>query len=77
VIEGISFSLLQILKETEKHNPSVHSVYVSGIVTQSPFWMQLLADMFGKKIILNDVADASAMGAAFMGMYATEKATFD
>lgn len=71
VVEGISFSLLQILNETEKNNAAVHSVYVSGIVTQSAFWMQLLADMFGKKIILNDVADASAMGAAFMGMYAT------
>ena len=33
--------------------------------------MQLLADIFGKKIILNDVADASAMGAALIGMYAT------
>lgn len=71
VVEGISFSLLQILKETEKNNTAVHSVYVSGAVTQSDFWMQLLADMFGKNIILNDVADASAMGAAFMGMYAT------
>lgn len=71
VIEGISFSLLQILKETEKSNPPVQSVYVSGIVTQSSWWMQLLANMFGKKIILNDVADASAMGAAFIGMYAT------
>jgi gluconokinase len=33
--------------------------------------MQLLADMFGKKIILNEVADASAVGAALIGMYAT------
>ena len=70
VIEGISFSLLQILEETGKESNNIHSVYVSGMVTQSSFWMQLLADMFGKKIILNDVTDASAMGAAFMGMHA-------
>ncbi|CAN5426707.1 gluconokinase [soil metagenome] len=71
VIEGISFSLLQILENIQHQNNTVEAVYVSGFVTQSDFWLQLLADMFGKKIILNDVADASAMGAAMIGMYAT------
>ncbi len=71
VIEGISFSLFQILNAVEKENPGVEKILVSGIPTQSDWWMQLLADMFGKKIILNDTADASAMGAVFIGMYAT------
>ncbi|QEC68904.1 gluconate kinase [Panacibacter ginsenosidivorans] len=71
VIEGISFSLLQILNNIEEQNNTVDGVYVSGFVTNSDFWMQLLADMFGKKIILNEVADASAVGAALIGMYAT------
>lgn len=71
VIEGISFSLLQILENIQQQNNTVEAVYVSGFVTNSSFWLQLLADMFGKNIILNDVADASAMGAAFMAMYAT------
>lgn len=71
VIEGISFSLLQILTAIEKINGTVNKVFVSGIVTQSDWWMQLLANMFGKTIVLNDSTDASAMGAAFMGMYAT------
>ena len=71
VIEGISFSLLQILNAVEKVNGTVNKVFISGIVTQSEWWMQLLANMFGKTIIFNDSADASAMGAAFMGMFAT------
>jgi len=71
VIEGISFSLLQILENIQLQNNNVEVVYVSGFVTKSDFWLQLLADMFGKKIIVNDVADASAMGAAMIGMYAT------
>jgi gluconokinase len=71
VIEGISFSLLQILKAIEEQNIIVDKIYVSGVVTQSEWWMQLLADMFGKTTVLCEGSDASAMGAAFMGMYAT------
>jgi len=71
VVEGISFSLLQILKNIESTGLTVEKIYVSGVVTQSNWWMQLLADMFGKKIFLSDGADASALGAAFTGMYAT------
>jgi gluconokinase len=72
IVEGISFSLFQILKNIESTNIEVKKIHVSGIVTQSDWWMQLLADMFGKKILLSDNTDASAMGAAFIGMYATE-----
>jgi gluconokinase len=32
--------------------------------------VQLLANITGKKIIVNDAADASALGAAFIGMKA-------
>src|SRR5438105_13544545 len=71
VIEGISFSLLELLKAIEKSNIVIDKIYVSGIVTQSEWWMQLLADMFGKTIVLSDGSDASVIGAAFMGMYAT------
>ncbi len=41
------------------------------MVTQSAWWIQLIANMFGKTVILNDTVDASSMGAAYMGMYAT------
>jgi len=71
VIEGISFSLLQILKSIEATNITVEKIYLSGVVTQSDWWMQLLTDIFGKKILLSDSTDASALGAAFIGMYAT------
>jgi sugar (pentulose or hexulose) kinase len=49
VIEGISFSLLQILKSIEATNITVEKIYLSGVVTQSDWWMQLLTDIFGKK----------------------------
>lgn len=70
VIEGISFNLMQILESIENNGEKVQEVIVTGIVTKSNWWMQLLSDMFGKKIILNEPVDASAMGAAFIGMKA-------
>ncbi|MEO6818525.1 MAG: gluconokinase, partial [Ginsengibacter sp.] len=73
VIEGISFNLMQILGAIETTGKIVDEVIVTGMVTKSPWWMQLLADMFGKKIILNESIDASAMGAAMIGMLATGK----
>ena len=63
--------MLQILKNIEASSLTVEKIYVSGVVTQSDWWMQLLADMFGKEIVLSDANDASAMGAAFIGMYVT------
>jgi gluconokinase len=71
VIEGITFSLLQILNSIESANIVIEQIHISGIVTQSEWWMQLIADIFGKKILFTGGDDASATGAAFIGMYAT------
>ena len=73
VIEGISFNLMQILDAIENTGKIVDEVIVTGVITKSSWWMQLLADIFGKKIILNEPVDASAMGAAMIGMLATGK----
>ncbi|MEO8943648.1 MAG: gluconokinase [Ginsengibacter sp.] len=73
VIEGISFNLMQILEAIENTGKQVDEVIVTGVITKSSWWMQLLADVFGKKIILNEPVDASAMGAAMIGMLATGK----
>ena len=73
VIEGISFNLRQILEAIENNGKKMDEVIVTGVITKSDWWMQLLADMFGKKIMLNEPVDASAMGAAIIGMMATGK----
>jgi gluconokinase len=71
VVEGISFSLLMISEAIELANDKIDDIYASGIVVRSDWWLQMIADMFGKRVLLNDATDASAMGAAFMAMYAT------
>lgn len=68
--EGICFALFDIYKHIDKQN-IVDTIYASGGFTESDFWLQMMTDVFGKKIYVNNVSDASAMGAAFIGMLAT------
>ena len=69
VIEGICFSLLQVLDNIEKKS-AIDVIYATGGFTQSELWLQMLADILNKKINVLNTADASAMGAIYMGMHA-------
>jgi len=68
VLEGISFSLLQIVKAIEETGEPVHTIYANGGFIQSSLWVRILADILNKKIRVSRAGDASAMGAIFMAM---------
>jgi gluconokinase len=72
VIEGISFGLYEVMLAVEEVNGRIDRIYATGGFIQSKFWLQLLADMFDRKIVVSAMADASAVGAALVGMYATD-----
>ena len=48
----------------------IQHIYASGGFTRSDMWLQLIADVFLKKVHLTGVADSSAIGAAIMGFLA-------
>jgi gluconokinase len=68
VIEGVTMSLYQIARALERGGIDIRQINVSGGFVRSSAWVQILADIFGKKICLVNADDASATGAAFMGM---------
>ena len=68
VVEGIVFSLYQIANGIQNNGLAIRQIHVSGGFVRSKLWVQLLADVFGLKVCLINNEDASAMGAAFMGM---------
>jgi gluconokinase len=68
VIEGISTSLYDIAHNMIETGLDIKQINVSGGFVHSEEWLQLLADMFGKKVCLINIADASAIGAAFLAM---------
>jgi gluconokinase len=70
VLEGVSFSLRQIGASLEETIGPIQHIYASGGFTHSKSWLQLIADIFQKKVSVTGSADASAIGAAQMGFYA-------
>lgn len=70
VLEGICFSIVDVMKALEETGGAIKSIYLSGGIIKSEEWTQLLADISGKKIMVNEAADASALGAAFIGLKA-------
>lgn len=70
MLEGICFSMLQLIRAIELSGQPVQLVLASGGFTASAFWLQLMADILQKEIRVSEDADASARGACMVGMKA-------
>ncbi len=68
VVEGISMALFSISKAMEQTGLNINKIHVSGGFVHSKIWLQILADMFNKEISLIHDEDASAVGAAYLGL---------
>ena len=69
-LEGVSYALCEIGAALEKTVGPIEHIYASGGFTRSEFWLQMVADIFNKRVHLSGAADASAIGAAIMGFLA-------
>src|ERR1022692_1202408 len=71
VIEGVSYSQRDCLDIIEELGVAVASVRASGGGARSPFWRQLLADIFNKKVVTLETQEGSAYGAALLALAGT------
>jgi gluconokinase len=71
ILEGVGFSLRQILEALEENGVVIDHLYAGGGFIDSPEWLRIVTDILGKTIHVSHAADASAMGAIYMGMKAT------
>ncbi|MGA2131114.1 MAG: xylulokinase [Bryobacteraceae bacterium] len=71
VIEGVSYSQRDCLDIIEELGVAVKSVRVSGGGARSPFWRQLLADIFNKQVVTLETQEGSAYGAALLALAGT------
>lgn len=70
LLEGICFSLYDSARLLENQDTPVKAVCVSGGFTRSAGWVQMLTDLFAKKVRVSGEGDASSVGAAIMGLRA-------
>jgi gluconokinase len=70
VIEGISMALYDITDHMITNGLAIKQIHVSGGFVRSSVWLQTIANIFNKKICLINSDDASALGAAFLGLKA-------
>jgi gluconokinase len=67
-LEGICFSLKAILNNLEQSTEKIDELHVSGGFIHSPVWIQILADVTGKKVRIVSLEDASSLGAALLNL---------
>ena len=75
LIEGVSYSQKDCLEIIEAMETPVETVRASGGGGKSAFWRQILADIFGKRVIALESQEGSAYGAALLAMVGTGKFT--
>jgi len=69
-MEGILFRLFSVYEILEKFLAPTHEIRAGGGYSQSRVWLSMQADLFGRRIAVPTVTEASALGAAFLAMVA-------
>jgi xylulokinase len=71
IVEGVSYSLKDCLGVIENMGVDVQAVRASGGGARSPFWRQMLADVFGRGVATLENTEGSAYGAALLAVAGT------
>lgn len=71
IIEGICYEMNDIYKAVSDLVGNIDRIYVNGGFTRSAEWVQILSDVFGRKLVLPENYESPCVGALMLGMYAT------
>lgn len=74
-LEGVLFNLRRIELLLTRHAGPTHVIHANGGFAQSPFWVQMMADVFGVPVRLNASNDSSGIGAAMLARFALDTQT--
>jgi xylulokinase len=71
LLEGVSYSQKDCLDIIEGLGVTLSSVRLSGGGARSPFWRQMFADVFDKRVVTLQTQEGSAYGAAVLALVGT------
>jgi gluconokinase len=67
-LEGVCYAINTVLDAVLQSSGNIQEIKVSGGFTASTVWLQLMADVTGKRLIVVQAEDASAIGAAYLAI---------
>lgn len=67
LLQGVTFTLEQILRIQESQGAVATEVRIGGGGARSPFWRQMVADVFNSPVVTVASEDTPALGAALLG----------
>ena len=70
LLEGIIFGIFQVCQALEETTGPIQVIYANGGFARSELWVQLTADIFGKKVCVQETVESSAWGAALLALQA-------
>lgn len=70
LLEGVMFGVYSVGKALEDTTGNIDTIYATGGFVRSELWVQMLADMFNKKVVIAESYESSCLGAVVLGMKA-------
>lgn len=70
LLEGIMFGIYSVGKALEETTGNIDAIYATGGFVRSELWVQMLADIFNKKVVIAESYESSCLGAVVLGMKA-------
>ncbi len=70
LLEGVIFGLYSVGKALQETTGNIDTIYATGGFVRSELWVQILADVFNKKVAIAESYESSCLGAAVLGMKA-------
>src|SRR5437867_10374031 len=71
MLEGICYRMRSIAQALDEVAGPIAETRATGGYTRSPFWLQMLADVLERPLVVPSVQEASALGAAELAMLGT------
>ena len=68
VLEGICYRMRSLLEALEPLAGEIREVRASGGFTRSPLWLQIMADVLGRRLAVPAAEETASLGAGFWAL---------
>jgi gluconokinase len=69
-MEGVAYRMYSVLLALEEVTGKITEIRGSGGFLRSPLWIQIMADVCGRALVVPQVIETTSLGAVFLAMYA-------